>query len=157
MKSKIGLFIHLVIFLGVFGFFVSKALVKYFSIDLGDQPIEVSAIVTNVEQRTRVKKGRRIISYFVSFSFPYEGENKNGSMTMSNDAYGEIVENNKFDLVYEKGNPSNYKSKWSHDKKFTIARLLFSFVFGFIIAIVATGIVGGILNKIFKFFPDEEK
>lgn len=156
MKQKIGNFINLAIFLSVFGFFGGKALVNYFSSDFGSNAIQVSASITEVNEKIKLKKGREVLSYSLKFTYPNGDGYESGQLTMSGDVYNEIVKNNKFDLVFDKGNPSNYRSKWAYDQKWTIGRVLMASLFGLVVGFIAMVVIGGFLNRIFKFSPEEE-
>jgi len=156
LREKIGSFIYLTIFLAVFGTFFVTALYKYFTSDWGDSAVEVTAKVTNVKQASRYKKGRKIFSYKVSIEFPNDNGIETGFLSFSSDSFEKHVRGETVSLVYKKDDPSTYVTKASYDDKYTIGRVLMGLLFGLVAGILAMTIIGGLLNKMFKFFPEDK-
>lgn len=157
MKQKIGNYINLALFFGVFGFFTIGSAVKYFTSDWGDEAVAVKATITDIHEITRYKKGRLISSYKLSFEYPKGNSTENGVLNFSGDSFEELVSNNSFDLVYKKDADATYVSKSTYDKKPTIGRVLIGSLMGLVLGLVVMVFVGGFLNKLFKFFPEEER
>jgi len=155
LREKIGSFIYLTIFLAVFGTFFVTALYKYFTSDWGDSAVEVTAKVTDVKQASRYKKGRKIFSYNVTFEFPNVNNTETGFLSFSSNSFQKYVKDNTVSIVYKKDDPSTYVTKDSYDNKYTIGRVFIGLLFGLVAGFLAMAVIGGLLNKVFKFFPED--
>lgn len=154
MKGIIRKVVYWGVFLAIFGAFSVKAIQSHLvTSDISSDAIEAIASITSIEEKTRIKKGREIKSYLVSFEYNAEGEVFTNTKSFS---YENRPKSTSLSIVYSASDPSKFLTKRAFEAGWSIGKVIGAMVFALFLGGIISLFAGGMIVKLLGCESEEE-